>query len=172
MQYITHYTSPLGDILLAADDIGLCGLWFAGQKYYADGLDPEHEEKETPVLMQAEQWLDRYFRGENPGSFSPLHMQGTDFQKTVWQILLRVPYGRTVTYGEIAERAAREKGLTHMSAQAVGSAVGRNRIAVIIPCHRAVGKDGSLTGYAGGLDRKAALLKLEKAWHEGMYIPE
>jgi methylated-DNA-[protein]-cysteine S-methyltransferase len=161
MQYIQYYQSPLGKITLAADEIGLSGLWFEGQKYYAGSLSGEYEERNTPVLKAAEKWLDVYFAGRDPGLFEPLHMIGTDFQKEVWQILLTIPYGKTMTYGEIAARFAEEKGLEHMSAQAVGGAVGHNRISIIVPCHRVLGSDGSLTGYAGGVERKAALLKLE-----------
>lgn len=163
MQYTQYYSSPLGEILMAADDIGLTGLWFVGQKYYARGLDGEHEEKETPALKAAKEWLDVYFSGGDPGTFKPIHMIGTDFQKSVWEILLAIPYGKTTTYGEIAKQAAASKGLKSMSPQAVGGAVGHNRISIIIPCHRVVGSDGSLTGYAGGIDKKAALLDLERS---------
>lgn len=163
MQYIHHYLSPMGEILLAADDHGLTGLWFEGQKYFASGLEKEREERKLPVFDRAEKWLGLYFSGEEPDVQLPLHLMGTEFQKQVWEILLTIPYGRTMTYGEIAGRLAAQKGLPRMSAQAVGGAVGRNRISIIVPCHRVVGADGSLTGYAGGLDRKAGLLKLERA---------
>ena len=163
MQYINHYRSPLGGILLAADETGLSGLWFDGAKYYAAGLDPEREEKNTPVLDQAKEWLTVYFSGKEPDFLPPLHMTGTPFQLAVWDILQKIPYGKTVTYGEIAKEIAVQKGLSRMSAQAVGGAVGHNKISVIVPCHRVIGTDGSLTGYAGGTDRKLALLRLEKA---------
>lgn len=161
MQYTSHYASPMGNILLAADDIGLTGLWFAGQKYFALRLDAEHSEKETPILTQAKKWLDIYFAGQEPAIDIPLHFVGTAFQKEVWQILCLIPYGRTITYGAIAKRIASQRGIRQMSAQAVGSAVGHNNISIIVPCHRVVGQNGSLTGYAGGIDKKAGLLSLE-----------
>ncbi len=162
MQYIHHVQSPLGAILLAADETGLTGLWFEGQKYFADHLDPEHTERDTPVLEQAREWLAVYFAGREPDFLPPLHMAGTPFQLLVWGILQKIPYGETITYGRIAEEVARQKGLPHMSAQAVGGAVGHNRISIIVPCHRVIGTNGSLTGYAGGMDRKRKLLALEK----------
>ncbi len=161
MQYISHYASPLGRILLAADGGGLTGLWFEDQKYYAAHLDPDCREQELAVFDEAKRWLDFYFSGREPEFSLPLHLIGTEFQKEVWEILCAVPYGKTVTYGQIAAVLARRRGLEKMSAQAVGAAVGQNRISVIVPCHRVLGADGSLTGYAGGLDRKMALLKLE-----------
>lgn len=163
MQFIHQYYSPLGNILLAADDIGLTGLWFAGQKYYAGNLAAEHEEQNTPVFEQAKEWLDIYFTGREPQFMPPIHMTGTPFQLAVWEILRRIPYGKTTTYREIAKEIARQRGLPHMSAQAVGGAVGHNAISIIIPCHRVVGTNGSLTGYAGGIDKKVKLLTLEKA---------
>lgn len=163
MQYTTHYQSPVGGILLAADETGLTGLWFDGQKYYANHLAPEHEEKDTPVLEQAKEWLAIYFAGREPHFCPPVHMIGTPFQLSVWKILQKIPYGKTVTYGEIAKEIAEQKGLSRMSAQAVGGAVGHNKISIIVPCHRVVGTNGSLTGYAGGIDKKVKLLTLEKA---------
>lgn len=163
MQYINHYRSPFGGILLAADETGLTGLWFDEAKYYAAHLDPEQEERETPVLARTKEWLTVYFSGKEPDFLPPLHMTGTPFQLSVWENLLKIPYGKTVTYGAIAERIAAQRGLPHMSAQAVGSAVGHNKISIIIPCHRVIGTNGSLTGYAGGIDRKLSLLHLEKA---------
>lgn len=151
----------MGNILLAADDIGLTGLWLAGQKYFALRLDAEHSEKEIPTLTQAKKWLDIYFAGQEPHLSIPLHFVGTAFQKEVWQILCSIPYGRTITYGAIAERIASQRGIRQMSAQAVGNAVGHNNISIIVPCHRVVGQNGSLTGYAGGIDKKAWLLALE-----------
>ena len=162
MQYISHYSSPIGNMLLAADEMGLTGLWFEGQKYFALDLDKEPEEKEIPLFEKVKQWLDIYFSGREPDFTIPLHFTGTDFQNEVWEILCTIPYGQTMTYGEIAKRIAARKGLPHMSAQAVGGAVGHNRISIIVPCHRVVGADGSLTGYAGGIEKKAKLLKLEK----------
>ena len=171
MQYISHYHSPLGTILLAADEIGLTGLWFEGQKYFALYLDGEHEEKELPVLEQTKKWLDIYFSGRKPDFKVPLHFTGTDFQNEVWEILYSIPYGQTTTYGEIAKQLAAKRGLKRMSAQAVGGAVGHNEISIIVPCHRVVGTNGSLTGYAGGIDKKIALLKLEGAFQDAFFIP-
>ena len=163
MTYTQHYDSPLGGILLAADEIGLTGVWFDGEKYFADNLPAEHIQKETFILLEAKRWLDIYFTGQEPDFLPPLHPAGSLFQQAVWALLLQIPYGQTVTYGQLAARLAAERGLARMSAQAVGGAVGRNRISLIIPCHRVLGADGSLTGYAGGLDRKAKLL----AWEHG-----
>ena len=163
MHYINRYHSPLGTILLAADDTGLTGLWFEDQKYFAQGLDKETEEKEFSVFQTARRWLDVYFSGQAPDFQVPLHFQGTAFQKEVWEILLSIPYGETTTYGAIAKQLAAKRGLPHLSAQAVGSAVGHNKISIIVPCHRVIGADGSLTGYAGGIWRKEKLLVLEQA---------
>ena len=172
MQYTSHYRSPIGNILLAADEVGLTGLWFEGQKYFALYLDKEHEEKEIPIFEKVKEWLDIYFAGKEPDFTVPLHFTGTDFQNEVWEILCAIPYGRTMTYGEIAKQIAAKKGLPHMSAQAVGGAVGRNGISVIVPCHRVVGANGSLTGYAGGIDKKIKLLQLEKADMRPLFSPE
>ncbi|MCI9067844.1 MAG: methylated-DNA--[protein]-cysteine S-methyltransferase [Lachnospiraceae bacterium] len=161
MQYTSHYRSPMGGILLAADDMGLTGLWFEGQKYFALHLDKANEEKEVPLLDIAKRWLDTYFSGKEPDFSVPLHFRGTQFQREVWEILCTIPYGQLMSYGEIARRLADKRGLPHMSAQAVGGAVGHNGISVIVPCHRVVGSDGSLTGYAGGLEKKRSLLTLE-----------
>lgn len=161
-QFIHHESSPLGDILLAADEIGLTGLWFEGQKNYARTLSPESGERELPVFRQAKHWLEVYFAGKEPTFSVPLHPMGTAFQQRVWSLLRTIPYGNTATYGEIAKRFAAENGIAHLSAQAVGGAVGRNPISILIPCHRVIGADGSLTGYAGGIGRKRALLTLER----------
>ena len=158
MQYTRHYLSPLGDILLASDGEGLTGLWFEGQKFYARGLDAEHEEKSLPVFERAADWLDTYFSGKEPGYTPPLRLSGTPFQRRVWEKLLEIPYGGRETYGDLARRC----GLSGAAARAVGGAVGRNPVSVIVPCHRVVGADGSLTGYAGGTERKAKLLALER----------
>ena len=163
MHYTNRYHSPLGTILLAADDTGLTGLWFEDQKYFAQGLDKETEEKEFSIFQTARRWLDVYFSGQKPDFQVPLHFQGTAFQKEVWEILLSIPYGETTTYGAIAKQLAAKRGLPHLSAQAVGSAVGHNKISIIVPCHRVIGADGSLTGYAGGIWRKEKLLALEQA---------
>lgn len=171
MQYTTAYQSPLGEILLTCDEIGLTGLWFKGQKYFALYLDKEHKEKETPPFEIAKQWLDIYFSGKEPDFTVPLHFTGTDFQNAVWEILYTIPYGQLMTYGEIAKRLAAKRGLERMSAQAVGGAVGHNEISIIVPCHRVVGSNGSLTGYAGGIDKKQSLLTLEGVDMGKLFVP-
>ena len=171
MEYIHHFGSPLGGITAASDGQALTGLWFDGQKYFAQGLDPVYEEKMLPVFEQTGSWLDIYFSGKEPGFTPPLSMKTTPFRRAVWEILLTIPYGHTMTYGEIAAAIAERKGLPGMSAQAVGGAVGHNAISLIIPCHRVVGANGSLTGYAGGLDKKLKLLALEKADMSRFFIP-
>ena len=163
MDYIWHYVSPLGPIMLASDGEALVGLWFEGQKYFADSLEIEHQEKMLPIFEDTCLWLDSYFSGREPGFTPKLNMRTTEFRKRVWRILLDIPYGKTMAYGEIAARIAKERGLTQMSAQAVGGAVGHNSISLIIPCHRVVGTGGTLTGYAGGIDKKLRLLQMEKA---------
>ena len=166
MQYTDRYRSPLGDILLAADELGLTGLWFEGQKYFACGLDDAHQAGSLPALETATRWLDAYFSGQEPTVSVPLHFTGTPFQNEVWALLCTIPYGQTRSYGEIARQLAARRGMARLSARAVGSAVGRNRISLLVPCHRVVGTNGALTGYAGGLERKAALLALESAGQE------
>ena len=172
MQYITYYDSPIGRLMLAADDKGLTGLWIEGQKYFAYYLDSEHEKRDCPAFAKARKWLDEYFTGKEPAFTPPIHMVGTDFQNEVWEILLEIPYGKTLTYGQIAQRIAKKRGLPRMSAQAVGGAVGHNEISIIIPCHRVVGSNGSLTGYAGGIDKKIRLLELEGADMSGLFVPK
>lgn len=156
MTYTYNYSSPLGEILLAANDNGLTGLWFYGAKYFAAELEDERTEKLTPVLRQTLRWLDIYFSGSEPDFMPPLELHGSDFRRRVWAELEKIPYGETVTYGEIAKK------LGVKSAQAVGGAVGHNPVSIIVPCHRVLGADGSLTGYAGGTDKKARLLELER----------
>ena len=172
MTYTQHYDSPLGGILLAADDVGLTGLWFDGQKYFARGLSNERIVQETSVLAEAKRWLDIYFTGKAPDFTPPLHPIGSAFRRSVWEILLQIPYGQTATYGEIARQLAKKQGLERMSAQAVGGAVGHNKISIIIPCHRVVGADGSLTGYAGGIGKKEKLLELERADMSRFFVPK
>ena len=162
MEYTNEYISPLGKILLASDGHALTGLWFEGQKYFAAKLERDHEEKDLPVFAQVAEWLALYFDGEKPAFIPPLTLKGTPFQKEVWEILLEIPFGQTTTYAEIAAEIARRRGLASMSAQAVGSAVAHNPISLIIPCHRVVGSDGSLTGYAGGIEKKEWLLAMER----------
>lgn len=156
MTYTYNYSSPLGEILLAANDNGLTGLWFYGAKYFAAGLEDERTEKLTPALKETLRWLDVYFSSSEPDFMPPLELHGSDFRRRVWAELAKIPYGETVTYGEIAKK------LGVKSAQAVGGAVGHNPVSIIVPCHRVLGADGSLTGYAGGTDKKARLLELER----------
>ena len=162
--YTTHYQSPLGGITLASDGTALVGLWFHGQKYYADTLSNEHEERDDlPVFDETKRWLDTYFSGKIPDFIPPLKMRTSEFRRRVWDVLLTIPYSHTMTYGDIARIIAKERGMPSMSAQAVGGAVGHNAISLIIPCHRVIGADGSLTGYAGGIEKKLWLLKMEGA---------
>lgn len=172
MTYIQHYDSPLGGILLAADEIGLTGLWFDGEKYFADNLPKEHTEADTPIITEVKRWLDIYFTGKEPDFLPPLHPIGSEFRQAVWEILLQIPYGQTTTYGEIARQLAEKQGLARMSAQAVGGAVGHNEISIIIPCHRVVGTNGSLTGYAGGIGKKEKLLELEHTDMSRFFVPK
>ncbi len=162
MQYTAVYQSPLGNILLAEEEAGLSGLWFEGQKYFARGLDEERTEKETPILAEVRRWLDVYFSGREPDFTPALRPRGTPFQTEVWALLREIPYGETTTYGALAKKLA-AKRCGNTSARAVGAAVGRNPISILIPCHRVVGSDGGLTGYAGGLERKIVLLKGERS---------
>ena len=172
MVSICHYESPLGGVLLAADEIGLTGLWFDGQKSFARGLPADRVERETPALLEAKRWLDIYFSGKEPDFTPPLHPIGSAFRQSVWEILLQIPYGKTTTYGEITRQLSEKMGLSRMSAQAVGGAVGHNEISIIIPCHRVVGTNGSLTGYAGGIDKKGKLLELEQTDMTGFFVPK
>ncbi len=173
MQYITHYNSPVGKLLLASDGENLTGLWIENQKYYGAGLEKEQSEQENlPVFIKTKEWLRRYFAGErpNPAELS-LKPGGSVFRQNVLQILQEIPYGETITYGEIAKKIAEKEGKKSMSGQAVGGAVGHNPISIIIPCHRVVGSNGSLTGYAAGIDTKIQLLHLEGVETEHFYRP-
>ena len=161
MQYITHYQSSLGGITISSDGSALTGLWFDGQKYFASTLGTDYKTKDLPVFTEAKRWLDIYFSGREPDFTPPLALNGSAFRMAVWQILQNIPYGQTITYGDIARQLAAQTGKTKMSAQAVGGAVGHNPISIIVPCHRVVGTGGSLTGYAGGIDKKVQLLELE-----------
>ena len=163
MVYTTKYVSPLGDILLAERNNALIGLWFTGQKYFLSSLREELTPcDDRPVFRQTKQWLSRYFAGEKPSAEGLLIAPaGSEFQQAVWRLLRKIPCGETTSYGKLAKTIAAERGLASMSAQAVGGAVGHNPISIIIPCHRVVGTDGSLTGYAGGVDKKIRLLALE-----------
>lgn len=170
-QYTTTYSSPLGGILLVGDEVGLTGLWFDSNQYDTESLDAKHRQRELPVFALVKKWLDIYFSGKEPDFLPSIHMIGSAFELSVWKILQEIPYGKTTTYGEIAKRIAAERGLSRMSAQAVGGAVGHNVISIIIPCHRVVGKNGSLTGYASGIDKKRALLTLEGVNMTRLFVP-
>ena len=174
MYCTTDYASPVGRIKLAADGEGLVGLWLEGQKYFAGTVKEEMtEDRELGIFKNTKDWLDRYFAGKKPNSsellLAPL---GGEFRQGVWEILCQIPYGRLTTYGDIAKKMAKNMNRETMSAQAVGGAVGHNPISIIIPCHRVVGTTGSLTGYAGGIDKKIWLLKHEGVDMEGLFIPE
>ena len=163
MEYTHSYPSPLGPILLVSDGEALTGLWFEDRGDPALPLSRERVEKSLPVFERTEEWLGTYFSGMEPGFTPPLRMAGTDFQLAVWNLLLQIPYGETTAYGELARRIAAQRGISRMSAQAVGGAVGRNPIPIIVPCHRVIGSNGSLIGYGGGIDRKVKLLAMERA---------
>lgn len=157
MDYTAHYESPLGGITLGSDGKALIGLWFDGQKYFADVLDMVHEPcHDLPVFRDTRRWLDEYFSRYEPRFTPPLALRGSDFRKRVWQKLMEIPYGQTVTYGQLAD------DLGCRSAQAIGGAVGHNPLTLIVPCHRVVGTGGSLTGYAGGINKKIRLLQMER----------
>ena len=162
MIYTHHIPSPLGQILLAADDAGLTGLWFVeNQRHMGEGLAANAMEHPSPFFDEASRWLDIYFSGHDPGFTPPLHLTGPAFRVQVCRLLLEIPYGKTTTYGDLARTIARQRGIEHFSSRAVGGAVARNPISLIVPCHRVLGSGGSLTGYGGGLERKKALLRLE-----------
>ena len=172
MVYVCHYDSPLGGITLSCNGEALTGLWFDGQKYFGDSLPDSYEEKYLPVFGQTVRWLDVYFSGKMPDFMPLLHPIGSDFRQEVWALLLQIPYGQTTTYGALAARLAAKHGTARLSAQAVGGAVGHNPISLIIPCHRVVGASGSLTGYAGGIERKIQLLKLEGTDCIKLFVPK
>ena len=174
MYYSTKYDSSLiGPITLASDGESIVGLWLDGQKYHSSTINGEVTTKDDmPVFIKTKEWLDKYFAGKNPSVDElPLAPCGSDFRKAVWDILREIPYGECITYGEIAKRIAAETGQKTMSAQAVGGAVGHNPISIIIPCHRVIGANGSLTGYAGGIDKKITLLELEDVDLSRLTIP-
>lgn len=170
MIYVSYYKSPIGNITMASYGDSLCGLWFDGQKYFASTVKGETEDKTLPVFEQTKKWLDIYFSGNEPDFTPKLSLNGSKFRKAVWDILLTIPYGSVMTYGEIAKILAKQCGVVKMSAQAVGGAVGHNPISIIVPCHRVVGTSGSLTGYAGGIDKKISLLKIEKTDMSKMFV--
>ena len=172
MLYYKKISSPLGEITLRSDGESLTGLWFADDKHYGDKDIQDAQNAELPVFELAENWLAEYFAGKEPKAEVPLQFTGSDFQESVWKILQNIPYGSLITYGDIACEIAAQRGLARMSAQAVGGAVGRNPLCIIIPCHRVIGADGSLTGYGGGIQRKKALLELERADMHGLFVPK
>ena len=161
MNYLYHYNSPFGGITMCSDGQALIGLLFDDEKYYGETMPAESAKADLPVFAETVRWLDIYFSGKDPGFLPAMTLHTTPFRREVCEIMLTIPYGKTMTYGEIAARIAKRRGLNRMSAQAVGGAVGHNPISLIIPCHRVIGTDGSLTGYAGGVEKKAKLLQLE-----------
>ena len=174
MFYKMDYNSPIGVLTVASDGKNIVGLWTAGQKYFGGGITGEMiDSPERPELKAARDWLDRYFAGKKPPATElPLAPNGGEFRQAVWDILLKIPYGKVITYGDIAKEIAAKQGKDHMSAQAVGGAVGHNPVSIIIPCHRVVGKRGSLTGYAGGIDKKIKLLTLEGVDISQLSVPK
>lgn len=164
MLYIHHYQSPLGGMTMSSNGEALTGLWFDSSQQNSSSLKGVKREKtnnSSKVFDEAEEWLNIYFTGRAPDFMPNISLDGTEFQKAVWDILLSIPYGEIMTYGEIADQIAKERGIKRMSAQAVGGAVSHNPISLIVPCHRVVGRNGKLTGYAGGIDKKLRLLRLE-----------
>ena len=173
IMYTSTYDSIIGSLLLAADDIGLVGLWLNSDRFYANLLaNCKPVVKETPVILEAKRWLDVYFSGCKPKIEVPLHLIGTPFRQEVWQLLLQIPYGKVITYGDLAKKMAEKRGAAHMSAQAIGGAVGHNEISIIIPCHRVIGANSNLTGYAGGIEKKIKLLELEGIDTKKLFLPK
>ena len=168
MYYQINYPSPIGSVTLASDGKNIVGLWFKGQKYYGGTIKNElTDDNDLPVFSAAKNWLDNYFNGDRPAiSELPLSLIGGDFHRAVWEILCAIPYGEHTTYGDIAKKIAVTMKKPNVSARAVGGAVGHNPISIIIPCHRVIGANGNLTGYAGGIDKKIKLLQ-----HEGASLP-
>ncbi len=160
MEYISEYNSPVGMMLMSSDGENLTGLWIEKQKYFKSTLGDEYETKNLPVFDKTKTWLAKYFKGENPIMDFQIKPKGSAFRQRIWQYLLKIPYGEITTYGKIANELEKETG-KRVSAQAVGGAIGHNPILIIVPCHRVIGSDGSLTGYAGGIDKKKYLLDLE-----------
>ena len=173
MLYSTEYTSPVGAMTLVSDGENIIGLWIAGQKYFEENVkDTVTERPDLPVFSLIKKWLDAYFSGKQPAiSELPLAPVGGEFRKIVWDILCEIPYGQYTTYGEVAKKVAAKINRKSMSSQAVGGAVGHNPISIIIPCHRVVGVSGSLTGYAGGIDKKVKLLEHEGVDMSRFFIP-
>ncbi len=171
MVYMGQYCSPLGAITIACDEKAITGLWFDNQKYFGSTLSREAAQGEHTLIKEAAMWLDDYFSGNKPNFLPPLCCNSTPFRKEVCNIMLKIPYGETLSYGEIAKEIAKNRGIAKMSAQAVGGAVGHNPIAIMIPCHRVVGSGGNITGYAGGIERKLQLLELEGVNVKKLFIP-
>lgn len=174
MQFKTYFDSPVGKLLISSDGEYLTGLWIEKQKYYAKGLAQDAQRRdELEIFQQVKAGLSAYFAGEESDLCKlPLRLCGSSFQQKVWNILREIPYGKTMTYAEIAKRVAKMEARPSMSAQAIGGAVGRNPISIVIPCHRVVGSNGSLTGYAGGIDTKIRLLELEQTDMTGLFNPQ
>ena len=162
MDYTYHYTSPIGGITVASNGESLTGLWFDGQKYFASTLSQRHVEKQLPLFDRTCEWLDLYFSGKSPDFIPPVFMYVSNFRRDVYEILMTIPFGETMTYKEVADLIAKKHRIISMSAQAVGGAIAHNPISLVIPCHRVIGTNGKLTGYAGGLDKKEWLLDMEK----------
>jgi len=162
MDYTYHYTSPIGGITMASNGESLTGLWFDGQKYFASTLSQRHVEKQLPIFDRTCEWLDLYFSGKSPDFIPPVFMYVSNFRRDVYEILMTIPFGETMTYKEVADLIAKKHRIISMSAQAVGGAIAHNPISLVIPCHRVIGTNGELTGYAGGLDKKEWLLDMEK----------
>lgn len=162
MDYTYHYSSPIGGITMASNGESLTGLWFDGQKYFASTLSQRHMEKQLPVFDRTCEWLDLYFSGKSPDFMPPVFMYVSNFKRDVYEILMTIPFGETMTYKEVADLIAKKHRIISMSAQAVGGAIAHNPISLVIPCHRVIGTNGKLTGYAGGLDKKEWLLNMEK----------
>ena len=162
MDYTYHYSSPIGGITMASNGESLTGLWFDGQKYFASTLSQRHVEKQLPIFDRTCEWLDLYFSGKSPDFIPPVFMYVSNFRRDVYEILMTIPFGETMTYKEVADLIAKKHRIISMSAQAVGGAIAHNPISLVIPCHRVIGTNGKLTGYAGGLDKKEWLLNMEK----------
>ena len=174
MYYSTTYLSPVGTLTLGSDGEHLVGVWLEGQKYFGGAVEKELTARDgLPVFSAARDWLDRYFAGEKPSpSELPLHPIGGEFRQQVWRLLCQIPYGEITTYGTLAKELAAQMGRNSMSGQAVGGAVGHNPISIIIPCHRVVGANDSLTGYAGGIPTKIKLLEHEGADLSRLFVPK
>jgi methylated-DNA-[protein]-cysteine S-methyltransferase len=171
MNYTFEYDSPVGLLTVASDGESITGLWMKGQKHFAATPERENAATDLPVFASARAWLDTYFSGENPTFMPPLAPRGSAFRQAVWAVLRTIPYGEAITYGAVAKMIAKESGGAKMAARAVGGAVGHNPVSIMIPCHRVVGSDGSLTGYAGGIRAKITLLTLEHADMSKLYVP-